>query len=314
MPRAARPSISSSSTPRVDDHAVGDHRDAAGGQDARGQQVGGELLAVDDDGVPGVVSALIADAIIDGRPRAGRSPCLCLRRPTGLRAPRSRACAHPSTSGHVGLCRPVIAKHATSPDAQQHRGSCEPTLSEVDGLIGGVDGGGRAPAPGTLRLVEPMLLITNSEAGSADERAARGGARGAAGGHRRRGGHDREPRRARRRAAPARRPPGRGRRRRRQPARGDRRAAPAPRARRHRRGAGAAGHRQRLRPRHRHPARPGGGGRGGGDRAGPAGRPDRRLPRRGGRQQRPHRRRRPGLPQRHPSRRCGPRRLRARGR
>ena len=281
--------------PRVDDHAVGDHRDAARGQHARGQQVGGELLAVDHDGVAGIVSALIADAIIDGRPQQVRRLALALVAPLGSEH-HDRGHLAPLYVGSASVPT-VLAKHATSPDAQQHRGSCEATLSEVNGVaeastaVGGVVDG-YSPARGADAADHELRGRQRRRA------ATRAGARGAAGGHRCRGGQDHEPGRARRRAPPPRRPPDRGRRRRRQPARGDRRAAPPSRADRHRRGTGAAGHRQRLRPRHRHPARPGGGGRGGGDRGGPAGRPDRRLPRRGGREQRPHRRRRPGLAQR----------------
>ena len=51
---------------RVDHDAVADDRGDPRGEDAGGQQVQGELLAVDDDGVPGIVSALVADAIIKG--------------------------------------------------------------------------------------------------------------------------------------------------------------------------------------------------------------------------------------------------------
>ena len=45
----------------VDDHAVADHRRDVVVEDAAGHQLKGEGLAVDDDGVPGVMTALIAD-------------------------------------------------------------------------------------------------------------------------------------------------------------------------------------------------------------------------------------------------------------
>ena len=48
-----------------DDDTVADHGGAARGQDAAGQQVGRELLAVDDDGVAGVVAAAGADDVVD---------------------------------------------------------------------------------------------------------------------------------------------------------------------------------------------------------------------------------------------------------
>jgi hypothetical protein len=51
--------------PGVHHHAVGDDRGAPGGQHAARQQVGGELLTVDDDGVARVVAALVADAVVD---------------------------------------------------------------------------------------------------------------------------------------------------------------------------------------------------------------------------------------------------------
>ena len=50
---------------RRDDHAVGDHRGAGRRQDPARQQVGGELLAVDHDGVSRVVAAAGADAEVD---------------------------------------------------------------------------------------------------------------------------------------------------------------------------------------------------------------------------------------------------------
>jgi hypothetical protein len=50
---------------RVDDHAVADDRDHAAGQHTAGQQVQRVLLTGDDDGVAGVVAALVADDVVD---------------------------------------------------------------------------------------------------------------------------------------------------------------------------------------------------------------------------------------------------------
>ena len=49
----------------VDHDAVADDGDAAGGEDAGGEQVQGVLLVADDDGVTGVVAALVADDVVD---------------------------------------------------------------------------------------------------------------------------------------------------------------------------------------------------------------------------------------------------------
>ena len=49
----------------VDDDAVADDRGAAGAEDAAGQQVQGVLLAVDDDGVAGVVAAVELHDVVD---------------------------------------------------------------------------------------------------------------------------------------------------------------------------------------------------------------------------------------------------------
>ncbi len=96
--------------------------------------------------------------------------------------------------------------------------------------------------------MDPLLLIANSDAGTAERGDAGGGPQGAARPHRRRGVQDQQPRRARRGPAPGRLAPDRGRRRRRQPARGGVRAAPPARPVPVDAGADPARHRQRLRP------------------------------------------------------------------
>ena len=50
---------------QVDDDAVADHRRDAGGEDARGQQVQGVLLAVDHHRVAGVVAAVELHDVVD---------------------------------------------------------------------------------------------------------------------------------------------------------------------------------------------------------------------------------------------------------
>ena len=60
MPRPSSLSISPSSVCGVDDHAVADHRRDVVVEHAARDQLEGERLAVDDDGVPGVVAALVA--------------------------------------------------------------------------------------------------------------------------------------------------------------------------------------------------------------------------------------------------------------
>jgi hypothetical protein len=49
----------------VDDDAVADHGHDGRRQDAAGQQVEGELLVTDDDGVAGVVATLVAHDVVD---------------------------------------------------------------------------------------------------------------------------------------------------------------------------------------------------------------------------------------------------------
>ena len=134
-PRATSASSSRNSASGETTTPLRDHRGAAGGEDAAGQQVGGELLAVDHDGVAGVVAAAGADDVVDRSRwwRAGRSPCPCPRRPTGLRGPRSRASdlllgsetdsAHGSRHGARQGARAV----ATIP----HRGSRGPRRSRL---------------------------------------------------------------------------------------------------------------------------------------------------------------------------------------
>ena len=84
--------------------------------------------------------------------RAGRWPCPCPRRPTGLRARRSRASqpslCHSAETVGAGKCR--------SPGTR-HRGSCDATLPHRGRL------GVRYVSAWTL------LVITNADAGTSDE-------------------------------------------------------------------------------------------------------------------------------------------------
>src|SRR5213082_2773155 len=93
--------------------------------------MGGELLAVHHDGVAGVVAALVAHAVVDGRPEQVGRLALPLIAPLG---------AEDHDRGHLpplplagAPALPAIrtpARQTGSPDAQQHRGSCEATLAE----------------------------------------------------------------------------------------------------------------------------------------------------------------------------------------
>ena len=128
--------------------------------------------------------------------------------------------------------------------------------------------------------MDPLLVITNSDAGTADEESLEAALRVLRNQDRRRGRGHRRPRRAGRRAAPGRLAPDRGRGWRRQPARGDLLPLQAPRPRPQRARPAAARHRQRLRPRGRDPARHRGGRSGAARRHAPADGPDRRRGRR----------------------------------
>jgi len=58
--------------------------DDAGGEDARGQQVQRVLLVADDDGVPGVVAAVVLHHVVDrGTARSPCRGCGCSRRSRG---------------------------------------------------------------------------------------------------------------------------------------------------------------------------------------------------------------------------------------
>ena len=122
-----------------DDDAVGDDRGAPRRQDAAGQQVGRELLAVDDDGVAGVVAAAGADQksmASAGGEQVGRL-ALALVAPLG---------SEDHDRGHAALLTASVEPVETSPEMkeprQQHRGSCDPTLPEpgsaLDARLGSV--------------------------------------------------------------------------------------------------------------------------------------------------------------------------------
>src|SRR4029453_3743143 len=77
----------------VDDHAVADHRGAAGGEDARRQQVEGISLISDHDRMTGVVAALVTHHIVDGTAEQIRGLALALVPPL---------CADEHDRGHLG--------------------------------------------------------------------------------------------------------------------------------------------------------------------------------------------------------------------
>jgi hypothetical protein len=68
---------------RVDDHPVADDRHDRVGEDAAGQQVQRELLVADDDRVSGVVSALVANDIVDPPAEQVRGLSLAFVAPLG---------------------------------------------------------------------------------------------------------------------------------------------------------------------------------------------------------------------------------------
>ena len=199
-----------------DHDAVADHRGRARREDAGGQQVGGVLLAVDDDGVAGVVAAAGADHEVDGvggGEEVGRL-ALAFVAPLGAEDDDGRHRWPLSASGVV------VSWQRESPGRQQPvRGSCDRRLPKA---------GGRA----RVAAVESFLVITNEGAGTADEESLELARRRPQRAQLGRGRGHLQPRRARRRPAPGRHAADRGGRRRRQPARGRVRAAPPPRPRR----------------------------------------------------------------------------------
>ena len=219
---------------RRDHDAVGDHAGRAGREDAAGQQVRRELLAVDDDRVAGVVAAARAHHEVDG---------LVGGEQVG------------------GLALALVAPLGTEDDDRGHVVSCV-------GCVDGSKAGSRADATATRASGARSASVRgNGPAARHHQQGRRYGGPGDPRGRAARscepdvgrGGGDLRPGRARRRAAAGRLAPDRGGGRRRQPARRDVRAAPPQRARERGRGAAAAGDRQRLRPRRRHPPRHRGG-------------------------------------------------------
>jgi hypothetical protein len=94
----------------------------AGATGDRGQrpreQVEGELLAVDDDRVAGIVSALVADAIIDRRPELVGRLAFAFVAPLG--SARTIRAWHPFRSVGPGLPAPTPADvWPTRPDNEE---------------------------------------------------------------------------------------------------------------------------------------------------------------------------------------------------
>ena len=201
---------------RRDHHAVADHRGAAGGQDAARQQVGGELLAV--------------------RPRSCGRRCgrrWCGRRSRCVSVVASRSVALPLPSSPHWAPRTTIAGIGTSCSADGSGTARRPRR----GPLGRsrpypTAGAGAAAVSARVRAVDPLLVITNADAGTADEEALDGAlddpARGAPRSRSQATSNPGELDGVLQRAGVA---SDRGGRRRRQPARRGRGAAPAPRAR-----------------------------------------------------------------------------------
>ena len=67
----------------IDDDAVADDRHDRRGEDAAGEQMEGELLVADDNGVPSVVAALVAHDVVDAPPEEIGRLALALIAPLG---------------------------------------------------------------------------------------------------------------------------------------------------------------------------------------------------------------------------------------
>ena len=103
MPRASRPSISSNSTSRSTTTPLPMTGTQPGVRMPLGSRCRAYFSVADDDRVAGVVAAVELHDVVDAGCRAGRWPCPCPRRPTGLRRSRLRAWDAPPS------------RHATSP-------------------------------------------------------------------------------------------------------------------------------------------------------------------------------------------------------
>ena len=132
---------------RIDHHAVADNRDDLGSEDAGRQEMEGELLVADDDGVAGVVAALVANDIVDAATE--EIGCLALAFIAPLR-PDENDCGH----GQRLQGRPPGHPHIIrTPLAPVGEGMAE----KVPGEPGGLDPG---PArPGIAGESEPDPLV-----------------------------------------------------------------------------------------------------------------------------------------------------------
>ena len=107
IPLALRVSTSASSTRRVDDHAVADDRGDVVVEDAARHQLEGEGLAVDHDGVPGVVAALVADDHLHLLGQEVGELALALITPLG---PDDHGCGHACSSVAESGLRTSVAR------------------------------------------------------------------------------------------------------------------------------------------------------------------------------------------------------------
>ena len=78
---------------KVEDHAVAQHADRVGVEDARGQQVQDGLLSVDHDGVAGVVAAGVTGTVVDALAELVDGLSLALVTPLGADHDDARHCS-----------------------------------------------------------------------------------------------------------------------------------------------------------------------------------------------------------------------------
>ena len=132
---------------RIDHHAVADNRDDLGSEDAGRQEMEGELLVADDDGVAGVVAALVANDIVDAATE--EIGCLALAFIAPLR-PDENDCGHGQrlqgrTPGHPHIIR--------TPLTPVGEGLAEKMPGEPSGLDP------RPACPGIASEAEPHRLV-----------------------------------------------------------------------------------------------------------------------------------------------------------
>ena len=125
----------------VDHDAVADDRDAAGAQDAAGQQVQGVLLVADDDRVAGVVAAVELHDVVD-----------------------------PATQEVGGLALALVAPLGSDDDDCGH-GMHHPHTCDKPRSRGALTEALYFSTPYSGDLMNRLLAIANAEAGTADDQS-----------------------------------------------------------------------------------------------------------------------------------------------